>query len=148
VAGKQHRAALFTLLLDRVLEGGFHQRVQPGGRLVHDDKVHIRRQRGHDRDLLPVALGVCASLLPGIEVEAFDQFLAAALIEPAPQPPQKVDHLTAGKIGPEVDVAGDVGEPPVQGRRVLPWVTAEQADVALVCVEQTEEHADGEPDGH
>ena len=47
-------------LADRVLEHGLHQRVEPRRGLVEDQQLGVRRQRGHQRHLLAVALGVGA----------------------------------------------------------------------------------------
>ena len=63
-------------------------------------------------------------------------------IEAAAQPAEQVDRLAAGEVGPEVHVAGDVREPPVQRDRVAPRVAAEQARRARVGAQQAEQHAD------
>ena len=39
------------------------------------------------------------------------------LVDAAAQPAEQVDDLAAGEVGPQDDVAGDVGEPAVQRRR-------------------------------
>ena len=41
---------------------------------------------------------------------------------PPSQPAEQVDHLTAGQVGPQRDIPGDVGQPPVEGRGVAPRV--------------------------
>ena len=63
-------------------------------------------------------------------------------VEPAAQLPEQVDRLAAGQVRPQVDVAGDVGEPAVQRDRVAPRVAAEQRDRAGVGAQQPEQDAD------
>ena len=60
-------------LLDAGLEHRLHQRVEPGGRLVEDEQLGVGGERGDERDLLPVALGVRAALLRRVELEALEQ---------------------------------------------------------------------------
>lgn len=143
VARQQHRAALLAFLLDDLLEGGLHERVEAGGRFVEHEQVHAGREGGDDGDLLPVALRIGAALLLRVEVEALDQVRAAAFVEPAAQAAEQVDHLAAGQVGPEVDVPGHVGEAAVECRRVAPGVAAEQADVPGVGPQEAEQDADG-----
>ena len=77
-------------------------------------------------DLLPVALGVGAALLARVELEALQQLVAALAVESAAQPAEQVDHLAAGEVRPQRDVARHVREPPVQRGGVAPRVAAEQ----------------------
>ena len=86
VAGEQDRAAARALLGDALAEDLLHQRVQPGRRLVEDQQLDVGGQRGDQRDLLAVALGVGAALLGRVELEALEQLGAALLVEPAAQP--------------------------------------------------------------
>ena len=69
VAGQQNRAALLAPLADDLLEGLFHERIQPGGGLVEDEQVGVGGEGGDQGDLLPVALGVVADPLGRVEVE-------------------------------------------------------------------------------
>ena len=55
---------------------------------------------------------------------------------------EQVDGLAAGQVGPQVDVARDVGEPAVQLGGVPPRVAAEQPGAAAVGVQQPEQHPD------
>ena len=98
---------------------------------------------GDQRDLLPVALGVGAALLGRVELEALDQLLAAGRVEAAAQAAEQVDRLAAGEVGPQVDVAGHVGEPAVELDGVGPRVAAQQADLAGVGAQEAEQDADG-----
>ena len=71
VAGQQHGAvAAAHLLADHLAEHRLHQRVQAGGRLVEQQQLDVGGERGDQRHLLPVALGVGAALLARVEVEA------------------------------------------------------------------------------
>ncbi len=64
-------------------------------------------------------------------------------VDAAAQAAEEVDGLAAGEAGPEGDVAGDVGEAPVEVGGVLPGVGAEEFGAALVGAEHPEEDADG-----
>ena len=55
---------------------------------------------------------------------------------------EQVDHLAAGQLGPEVHVAGHVGQATVEVHRVAPRITAEQRHLARVGPQQTEQHPD------
>ena len=115
---------------------------RPGRRLVEHEQLDVGRQRGHEGDLLAVALGVGAALLGGVELEPLDQVGAPPLVDPAAQPAEQVDDLAAGERRPQVHVAGHVREPAVQLGRVAPRVAAEQPDRAGVGAQQAEQHAD------
>lgn len=126
VTGQQHGAVVSTLRLpDHLAELLLHQRVQARGRLIEQQQLYVRRERGDECHLLPVALGVGTSFPMGIEVEALQQVGTALLVQPAAQPAEQVDHLTAGQVGPQGDVAGHVGQPTVQRCGVPPGVAAE-----------------------
>ena len=142
VARQQHGAAFGLDLADAVLEDGFHQRVETGGRLVEDQQLGVRRERGDEADLLPVALRVRAGLLRRVELEALEQLVAPARVEVAAQPAEQVDHLAAAELRPQADLAGDVREPAVQRHRVAPRIAAEELDAPGVGAQQPEQHAD------
>ena len=142
VAREQHRLPLRVRLLDAGAEDRLLERVEPGGRLVEQEQLGVGGERRHERDLLPVALGVGAALLRRVEVEALEQRLTPPRIEPAAQPAEEVDRLAAGQLRPQVDVAGDVGEPVVQRDRVAPWVAAQQRRLAPALAQQPEQHPD------
>jgi hypothetical protein len=54
------------------LELRFHERVEPHRRLVEQEDVGPGHERGDERDLLPVALGVGPGLQARVKVEAFE----------------------------------------------------------------------------
>ena len=51
--------------------------------------------------------------------------------------------LQAGEVGPQRDIAWDVGDPAVQRHRIAPRVAAEKSDGAAVGAQQAEQHANG-----
>jgi hypothetical protein len=127
VAGQQHGGAVMSQVLDRLPEGGLHQRVQARRRLIQDEQFRSGRKRRDPRNLLPVALGVDAGLAGRVEVEPLHEQVPPRGVQPAAQPPEQVDHLPPGQVRPQRDVPRHVGDPPVQGGRLPPWVAAEQA---------------------
>jgi hypothetical protein len=54
VAGQQHGDAIPAPFAYALLECLFHQRVEPRGRLVEDEQVRLRGQRGDEGDLLAI----------------------------------------------------------------------------------------------
>ena len=101
VAGEQHGDALGSALADDLLEGLLHQRVQPGGRLVEHQQLDLGGERGDQRDLLPVALGVVARPLGRVEVEALDQLRAPVRADAAVHLGEHVDALAAAEARPQ-----------------------------------------------
>ena len=142
VAREQHRPPRLARLLDAGLEDRLLQRVEAGGRLVEHEQLGVGRERGDERDLLPVALRVRAALLRRVELEALEQLGAPPRVEPAAQAAEQVDRLAAGQRRPQVHVAGDVGEPPVQRHRVGPRVAAEHPRLSPGLAQQPEQDAD------
>ena len=76
MARHEHRAPLAGHVTNRVDEYLRLERVEPGGRLIEDDQVAWRRQRCHEHDFLPVALGVGTDRLMGIQAEGLDEVAA------------------------------------------------------------------------
>ena len=142
VARQQDRAALLAPLADDLLEGLFHERVQPGGGLVEHEQVGVGGEGGDEGDLLPVALGVVADPLGRVEVEPLDEGGPAGLVEPALGRAEDVEALPTGEPRPERDVAGDIGEPFVERRGLAPRVTAEELDVAAAGADEAEDDPD------
>ena len=136
VAGEQDGAPVAADLLDALPEDPLHERVQPGRRLVEEEQLDVRGQRRDEGDLLPVALGVGPALLRRVQLETLEEPGLAGRVEPAAEPPEQVDDLAAGEIGPDRHVAGHVGEPSVQRLDLGPWVAAEQRRGPTVGAEQ------------
>jgi hypothetical protein len=124
VRRQEYRAAGRLRLADAILEHRFHEGVQAGGRLVEQQQLDVAGERGDQGDLLPVALGVGASLLGRVEAEAFDQVVAAFTVELAAQPCEQVDRFAPREVGPQLDIAGHIGKPAVQLHRIGPWIPA------------------------
>lgn len=82
VAGQQHGVLIAEHLLNAALEHLGHQRVEAGRGFVEEVQLDVRGQRGHDRDLLTVALRVRAAALGRVELEAFDQVVATGTVDP------------------------------------------------------------------
>jgi len=143
VAREEYRAALRADRVDLLAEDRFHERVEARGGFVEDEQVDVGGEGGDEGDLLPVALGVGAALLGGVELEALDEGGALGGVEAAAEPAEEVDDLAAGEGGPERDVTGHVGEAAVEGLDVGPRVAAEEDDRAGVGAQQPEEDAQG-----
>jgi hypothetical protein len=45
VATEEHGSPALALLLDALAEGGLHQRVEPGGRLVQQEQLNVGGER-------------------------------------------------------------------------------------------------------
>src|SRR5699024_10111742 len=88
-----------------------------------------------------VALGVGAAPLRGVEIEAPGELGDAGGVRSTAEAGEDVDRLSAGEVGPELDVAGDVGEAAVQGHEVDDGVLAEDLDAATVGAQQAEDDA-------
>ena len=111
------------------LEDRLHQRVEARGRLVEHQQLDVGGERGDQGDLLPVALGVgCGPSWSGRARSARSARRGASSSSPPRSRPSRSIDLAAGEVGPQVHVAGHVGEPPVQRGRVAPRVAAEQPD--------------------
>ena len=141
MAGQQNRATRRLHLADGLLEDCLHQRIEAGSGLVEQQQVHVRGERGDQRHLLPIALGVGAGLLGRVQIEAIAQIIPSRPVPPAAQPGEDVDRLAAGEVRPELDVTGYVGEPPVQRDGVVPGIAAQQTDGPAVGAQQSQQHA-------
>ena len=148
VARQQHGGAVAEQGRDLASEHRLHERVEARGGLVEDVEVGGRRERGDERDLLPVALRVGAALLRRVELEDLDEVLAARGVgvlvgRAAAQAREQVDGLAAREIRPEADIAGHVRDAPVQLDGVAPRVAAEDGRAAAARADEAEQHADG-----
>ena len=123
-------------------ELGLHEGVEPCGGLIQDQKLDIRRQGGDERHLLPVPLGVGAPLLGGIEVETLQELLFLGLVEPSTKPTEEIDHLAPGEIRPERHIAGDICQPTMQLRGLIPRVPSEESGGAGVTTDQPQQDSD------
>ena len=142
VTRQQDRAAVDAPLADDLLEGLFHERVQPGSGLVEHKQVGVGGKGGDEGDLLPVALGVVADPFGRVEVESLDEGGPASLVEPAMGCAEDVEALPTGEPRPERDIAGDIGEPFVERCSLAPRVTPEELDVPTAGADEAEDDAD------
>ena len=125
VARQQHGPALGPGVQQTVLEHGLHERVEPGRRFVEDEQFGRRGERGDQRHLLPVALGVGADALCRIKLEALDQRCTTSGVESAAQPSEQVDDLTAGECRPQGHIAWHVGQTSMKRNSIAPSIHAE-----------------------
>jgi hypothetical protein len=151
VAREQHSAPCVPHLVDALLEHLGHQRIKAAGGLVEDQQLDVARERGHERHLLAIAARVGAALLRQVELEAPHELGTTRRIEAAPEPPEQVDRLTAGKARPERDLVRHIRQPAVQGNGIRPRVPAQQPHLPSVGAQQTEHDPDrrglARPDG-
>ncbi len=96
--------------MDAAPELLLHQRVEAARRFVEQQHVRSPRERGHERNLLAVALGVRPSPLRQVEFESIDELAAVRLVDAALQPAEQFEALLPGEARPQADVTGDVGE--------------------------------------
>ena len=143
VAAQEHRPATLPLGLDALREDLLHQGIQPDGWLVEDEQLHVASQRCDQRHLLPIAFGVGGALLGRVQLEALQHLIAARAVRAATESAEEVDHLTTSELGPQVDLAGDVGEPAVERGRVGPRIAVEQPSAAGGRPQQPQQDADG-----
>ncbi|MPM24863.1 hypothetical protein SDC9_71351 [bioreactor metagenome] len=92
---------------------------------------------------MAVALRIGFALPGGIEIKALDELRPALLGVAAPQPPEEVDNLAAGHVVPELHIAGDIGQTPVQLHIVPPGVAAQQLNLPRILFQQAQQNADG-----
>ena len=123
-------------------ELAFHERIEPAGRLVQDEKVGPRRERGDDPDLLPVTLRVGPHLLRRIQLEVLDQLVAVRGVDVALHAAQQMQGLGSGERRPQRHLARDVREARVRGDRVAVRVETEDLRAPVGRSQQTEEQAD------
>jgi len=142
VAGQEYGAALRGGLADAVGEDLHHKRVESGGRLVQDQQFCSGGEGGDDHDLLPVSRGIRAHPLAWVEGEALDEVPLGGDIVGSTEPGEDVEDLLSGEVAPQGDVAGDVGDPPRDLRRVCAGVQAEDAHIACGAAVEAEEDAD------
>ena len=115
----------------------------PGRRWARPaEQLGVRGERRDQRDLLPVALGVGAALLGAgrARTARAARPCAAGSSPPRRRPSRSID-LSAGQVGPQVHVAGHVGEPSVQATASRHG-SPPSSRTAGVGAQQPEQHAD------
>ena len=132
-------------LVEQVVEGALHQRVQALGRLVEDGQLWVVLERLDDADLLAHAAGVVAHRpleRPAGQLQPVDQ-LRAQRRRPPVQPGQVVEHLLAGQRVVQRDAAGQVASRRANGDAVADDVVAEHAPLAGGRMQEAEQQPDG-----
>ncbi len=109
-----------ALLGDALAEHRSYQGIEARTGFIQDQQLDVGGERGDQRDLLPIALGVVAALDSWIESETLEETLAVARIEAAAQSAEQVDDLAARQAWPQRHVAGNVGEAAMQCDGVAP----------------------------
>ena len=143
MAREQHRAARAAQLTHVLPEDLFHERVETARRLVEQEELGVGGQCRDECDLLPVALGVGARLLGGIEVESLEQLGLPGRLVTALESAEQVDDLATGGIGPEGDVARHVGQACVELGDVRPRVETEHACVPPIGAHGSQQDSQG-----
>jgi hypothetical protein len=121
------------------LEDELHQRIEAGARLIEQVELDVGCQRRHECDFLPVPLRVGAAFLAWVELEPLQQCTAPCAVETSAQGAEEVDHLTAGEVRPQADLARHVRKAAMQHHRVPPRVRAEDGGFAAVSAQQPEQ---------
>jgi len=129
---------LRNALAERLL----HQRIQPAGRLIQDQQVGPRAQRGDQQHLLPVALGVGVDPLRRVQLEPPDQLVPIGSVDLAVHPAQQVQRLRTGQPRPQVRLTRHVGDPPVSLTRKFLRVHPEDLRAAGAGPDQPQQAAD------
>ena len=119
-----------------------HQRIEPARRLVQDEQVGAGHQRGDQDDLLPVALGVGADLLGGIELEPRDQLVPVRLIDAPLDTAEELKGLGAGEGRPQVRLTGHERQAAVRLDGLAMAVEAEDLAPPLGRVDEPQQQAD------
>lgn len=121
----------------------FHQRVEPGGGLVQEQKIGAAHQRCDQHDLLAIPLRVGANLPRGVELEQFDQFTSVVGIGLSLHLAEKIERLHAGQGRPQARLASHVGQASMGGNRVPPAVSPEDLGAAACRIDEAEKQSDG-----
>ena len=124
-------------------KGLFHERVEAGRRLVEQQEVGPGHEGADEEDLLAVSLRVGAHLLGRVEIESFDQVVAVGGVHLALDPAEEVEGLGAGERGPEIGLAGHVGQAPMRLDRLASAVEPEDLGPAGARPGQPQEEANG-----
>ena len=127
VAGQQHRAAPRALLA-RCTPGTPPPSAGPGPRSARPAAAARRRRRARrpGRPSAGCPWSRRGAFLVGSSSKRSSRSARRRGSSPPRSRPSRSIDLAAGEVGPQRDVAGHVGEPPVQGGGVAPRVAAEQ----------------------
>ena len=130
---QQHGAAELAQPRDVLAEDLFHQRVQPGGGLVEHSSSAAPVSASQSAAIRTTFAGCpwsrCGSawLGRGRTARAARRGRVASPSPPGVAAGRSGRGLAARKLGPELDVAGHVGQPPMKRDGIGPRVTAEES---------------------
>ena len=142
VARHEHRAPLACRVPHSLDEHLRLERVESGGRLIEDHQVARRGQRGHEYDLLPVALGVGADRFTGIQAEGLDEVGLARPVASAAQGGEGIEGLRPRERGPQRHVTGNIGAPTCDPLGVVARIHAQNPHHAAVAAVHAQKDAD------
>jgi hypothetical protein len=143
VRREEDRLSAVAGLADARPERALHQGIEPGRRLVEDEKVGASHEGGDQDDLLAVPPGVCAHALRWIESEPLDQLVAVGRVDVPVGDSEEVQRFRSGQRRPQVRLTRDEGKTPMNLHRVPLAVQAEDLRVAGRRDGQIEQEPDG-----
>ena len=118
VAGEEDRPAVGYPLAQQREERLLNERVEAGRRFVEQQQLGLVLQRRDQPDLLLVALRVLAEAPARVQVEALDQLGLVGAIHAATQVAEVFERLPAGQSVVQRELARQVADTSVDGRRV------------------------------
>src|ERR1022692_372517 len=142
VRREEDRLPALLRLEHGLTKGDLHQRVESGGRLVEQEQVGARRERGHELHLLAGPLRQRADALGRVELEAPDENVAVRGVRRPVQAREVRQCLRAGQRGPEERLPRDVRDATVRGDGVAPGVDVEQERAPAGGAVQAEQQPD------
>ena len=125
VRREEHGRALRAQLPDEAGELLLHERVQPGGRLVHHDDRRAVHERLDEPDLLPVAARELAERATQVGLEAVGERAREGAVVDAPEVGEEIQQLLAGDLLVEGELTGQEARAGACGDAVAPHVEAE-----------------------
>ena len=112
VRGEQDRRARRARLGDERLERALEERVEAARRLVEDQHVGLVHERLDEPDLLLVALRQLADRAVERQAEALGERVQVGVVDAAAQPGEEAQQLARVEFLVELELAGEVAEPP------------------------------------
>src|SRR4051812_10308184 len=142
VRRKKDRPAFRARLLDHGVELLLVQGIEAARRLIEDEDAGAVHEGLDEDDLALVSGRVLPELAARVEVEALDQLLQVGAVDAATQVGEVLEDLSAGEVGVEGRLAGDVADQPLDLDRLVPAVEAGDPRGARVWADQGHEASD------
>ena len=143
VRREEDRASLRRHLPQQVVKPLLHQRIQSGDGLVEDQQLGLVHERLHEAELLAIA----GRELPhgSVErgVEAVRQLVAHAPVDATMEICEEVEHLGAGELLKEREIAGEESDTPPDLEAPLARVDPEDRRRARGRTDQVDEETHG-----